>query len=422
MKTLKPTLHVNMLVKPNKEGLHPIVLRAHWNGMAEKRTGVAIPENAWNKKAHQVSSTYPNAKQLNGIIMKAYNKALARKIQLENSGYVFTVNDIFKDDTLDNWDDKLNYHKLLEAMAKDRGISDGTYKQYMNSYASLCRFMGKKIFNINELDDNTIQAYGRWLTNNGVKNSSIISYLYNICNVWNYAIGKKYVGIGANPFTFFNPRKHYKAEVVKKAITVEQYKEVELKLYKLIKKNKADMSPFSNPCTDEFALAMYVLGYRFGGLAFVDMLNLRKEQLSRKETEGIEYYAFKDVRRQKTNHPVPILAKMDDITKPLIEYYMTTTGEYLLPLDCHTGSGMRDNKIRTSISHTLNNHLRAVTGMDITYYSCRHTFATTAVNTEGFNITTLATLMGRSPNGIFRYISELTTDKDILGARQKLGV
>lgn len=422
MKTLKPTLTIKLLDKPNKDGLYPVVLRAQWNGPAEKRTGVAIPKSAWSKKTRQVSSTYPNAKQLNGIIIKAYNEALQRKIQLENSGYVFTVKDIFKQDTLDNWDEKLNYHKLVDAMAKERNLSNGTYKAYVDNYHSLCRFFNKKIFNINELDDNAVKAYGRWMADKGLRNSTIVERLYNICNVWNYAIGKKYVGIGANPFTFFNPRKYYKADVTKKAITIDEYKEIERKLAGLIRKNKADMSPFITHTTDEFALAMYVLGYRFGGLAFVDMTNLRKEQVIRKESEGVEYYAFKDVRRQKTNHPVPILVKMDDITKPLMEYFMSTPGQYLIPLNCHTGNDVKDDKIRTSISHTMNNHIRAITGMDITYYSCRHTFATSYVNAEGSNPAHLAVLMGRSVNGIFRYVTELSSDHDILRERQRMGL
>lgn len=422
MKTLKPTLKVNLLTQPNKEGLYPIVICAHWNGRAEKRTGVAIPKSAWSPRARQVSSTYPNAKQLNSIIMKAYNEALQRKIQLENSGYVFTVHDIFKQDTLDNWDEKLNYHKLVEAMAKDRGLSHSTYSCYIRNYNVLCQFMGKKVFSINELDDNTIQAYGRWMADKGLKNSTIIERLYNICNIWNYAISKKYVGIGANPFIFFNPRKHYKADVTKKAISCDEYKELEIKLYKLIRKNKSNMSQFSDHCTDEFALAMYVLGYRFGGLAFVDMVNLRKDQIMRRESEGIEYYAFKNVRRQKTNHPVPILVRVDDVVEPLIEYYLSTQGQWLFPLDCHTGNEVKDNKLRNSISHSLNNHLKAITGKDTTYYSCRHTFATNYINAEGSNPAHLATLMGRSVNGIFRYVTELSTDKDILHERQRMGL
>ena len=424
MRTMKPTLKVMLLDdKPSKDGLYPVIVRAFWKGRMERRTGISIPKSAWSEKSQMIKSTYPNAKQLNETIMKLYRPLLKRIQVLTESNQPFTVKDIFVDEQdMEGFQSKLEFGRLVEKMAGDRGLALGTNKAYITTYHSLCRFLDTKAFKVTDLNIDNIQAYGRYLSDNGLKNSTIVERLYNICNVWNYAISQRLVTAGANPFIFFNPRKVYKAEVVKKALNKNDFKEIERLLYSKIRAHKSDMSSFGNHKTDEFALAMYILGYRFGGMAFVDLSNIRKNQVSTVEVDGNEYYSFKDIRRQKTNHPVPVIMAKDDITAPLMKFYMSSPGDFLFPIQIDHPSEYRRWTHLYGVEKHVNNHLRKATGMDITFYSLRHSFATHYINAEGSNPAHLAVLMGRSVNGIFRYVQEINTAEDILKERKRMGL
>lgn len=418
MRTTSATLGVILLDKPTKTGTYPIVIRAFWHGRAEKRTGISIPRNMWSEHTSTIKPSYPNATKLNGVIQRMYTEALNRKIELEAKGPLKDVRDIFKDDPISG----LNYFTLLTGMIKDRSLSLGSEHKYMTSYSDICKFLETKNFDITILDSDKLMSYGKWMKNRGLKNSTINERLYNICAVWQYAINKELVDAGLNPFRRFNPRKVYKSDETKRAIEHYEYRGIEDKLSALISTHAKDMTPFSKWTTDEYALAVFVLGYLFGGLAFVDMIKLRKGQISTKRVGNGTYYLINDVVRQKTNRPVPIIFKKDMISAPLMEYYMSLPGDWLIPSNCHTGNPINDRKHLYSIEKSVNLHLRKASGLDITYYSCRHSYATHYINTEGSNPVHLAVMMGRSVNGIFRYVKTLTSDEDIIAERRRMGL
>lgn len=419
MKTSNATINIVLLAKADKHGLHPVVLRAHWHGMAEKRTGVSIPKSVWNKRTCTIQPSYPNAQALNNQIIEAYNEAINRKVLLEKEGPIKDIREVFQTGEVRN---RLDYSTLMEGMIADRSLSYSTTLKLRYSYATLCRFMGKEVFRVTDMDCDRLAAYGRWLQGEGLKNGTICDHLYDVSNVWTYTIKQRLVDPTTNPFITFCPKMIYPVQVEKKAITTKQFETIKSTLVDMMMKNQDNFSIFSNMYSDEFALAMYVLGYHFGGLALVDMANLRKDKLEVVRRGVLKYYVFRDVQRQKTNRPVPLIVKQDIITKPLIEYYLTTPGEYLFPINDHTGSDKEQHTRMNTVARTINSHLRKATGLDITYYSCRHTFCTSAINEPGITLPTLANMMGRSPAGIFRYVKDLTGVDDIIKARGMMGL
>lgn len=419
MKTNSPTLKIIQLDQPNKEGLYPIVVRAHWNGRAERRTGIALPKSAWSVRTSTVKSTYPNAQKLNQVILAVYNQALQRKLALEHSGEVYTVKDIFGEVEHQN---RLDIDWLVKQMIKERGLAFGTAKTLNQICSVLKTYSGQSTIILTTLNSDYIQAFGRYLSAKGLNNSTIVDYLYRISNMWNYAISKKYIAAGLNPFLVFNPRRVYKSEVKKHAITKEDLESFKDILKDFIKVHRNNMSVFDDVRTNEFAIAMYILGYTFGGLAFVDMANLRKEQIVVKEIDGKRYYSFNEVRRQKTHHPVPITIAIDDITRPLIDHYLLTPGDYLFPIIDKEYTPKELHKRMNSVEKSVNLHLRKVTGMDITYYSCRHTFASLYLVQPGASPIYLASMMGRSINGIWRYVQDVYSDNDMIRERMRMGL
>ena len=57
---------------------------------------------------------------------------------------------------------------------------------------------------------------------------------------------------------------------------------------------------------------------------------------------------------------------------------------------------------------------------NITFYSMRHTFATIYMSNPSANPVHLATMMGRSVNGIYRYVKSLQSVDDIIDEREKI--
>lgn len=420
MKTANATINIVLLAKPDRTGLHPVVLRAHWHGkMAEKRTGISIPTSVWNKRSCSIQPSYPNSQALNNQIHTAYNEAMERKIALENEGSIKDIREVFQAGEIRN---QLDYKVLMEGLINDRALSYSTAIKLRYSYSTLCNFMGTEVFRITDMTCDKLAAYGRWLQSSGMKNGTIKNNLYDVSNVWTYAITQRLVDPTTNPFITFHPKLIYPVVIEKKAITKEQLLDIQEHLLNLIFKHTNDLSIFSDIYSDEFALAMYILGYHFGGLALVDMANLRKDKLEVVKKGVLKYYVFRDVQRQKTNRPVPLIVKQDIITKPLIEYYLTTPGEYLFPINDHTGSDKEQHARMNTVARTINSHLRKATGLDITYYSCRHSFASVYMNEEGSNPLHLAAMMGRSPAGIFRYVQTIQSDEDIIHERSRMGL
>lgn len=419
MKTSTATINIVQLTQPNRDGLYPIVIRAHWHGFVEKRTGVAIPKNVWNKRTCTIQPSYPNAQALNTQIHTIYNDAMNRKVMLEKEGPIKDIKEVFQSGEIRN---RLDYKVLMEGLINDRALSYSTSKKLHYSYSTLCRFMGKDVFKVTEMDGDRLAAYGRWLKGEGLKNGTINDHLYDVSNVWTYAIKQRLVDPTTNPFITFTPKQVYPVQVEKKAVAKDDFDLIYSKLLDKIVANHNDMKVFDDVYSDEFALAMYILGYHFGGLALVDMSNLRKDKLEIQHIGVLDYYIFRDVQRQKTNRPVPLIVKSDLITRPLIEHYMATPGEYLFPINDHEGSDHTQHKRMNTIAKTINLHLRKATGMDITYYSCRHSYATHYMNTEGANPIHLATMMGRSPAGIFRYVQTIQSDEDIIKERSRMGL
>jgi hypothetical protein len=418
MKTNTATLKVMVIDRPSKDGMYPIILRAFWHGRADKRTGISVPLSAWSEKTGSIKSSYPNASKLNKVIQSMYAEALSRKIELESKGPIKDVHDIFKDTPVSN----LNYLVLTTNMIKDRSLSFRSSQCYLSTYHGLCEFMGKRDIDITELNQDRIMSYGRYLKNKGLKNSSIIGRLYNICAIWKYAIDNELVGAELDPFRKFNPRRVYEADVTKKALNKPDYDRIENMLYDTIMSHRDNMEVFSKPTTDEFALACFVLGYVMGGLAFVDLSNIKKSQIITKTINKGTYYTITGVVRQKTNRPVPIIFKKDMLVAPIMEYFLKLEGDHLLPIGCHTGNPVKDRNRLYSVEKSVNHHLRKVTGYDITYYACRHTYSSVYMSQEGANPVHLATMLGRSVNGIFRYVKTITRDVDILHERARMGL
>lgn len=422
MKTQSATVNLMLLSKPNKQGLYPIVIRVQWNGRCEKRTGIAIPKREWSEKDQAIKKSYPNASNLNTQLQTQLSDVIKRKSELETLNTPYSAADLFTDNCMVRRTSlNTDYYTLMNKLVESKNLRYQTRLNYELSYKQLCDYFGRKQFNITELNIEACHSFAKFLQGNKIKNSSIITLFTPIRAIWNYAIRQKLALRDDYPFEEFVPTHIFKADFRKRSITREEMEIVQGQLLDRI--IYGDEDKFLKPNTEEFALAMYVLGYMFGGLALVDMSNLKKSQIEVKRIGKAKYYIFNRVQRQKTNHPVPIIVEQDSYTKPLIELYLKAnpTSPYLFPI-CSCTDPIQRTKELQCVSAKLNIRIKRATGLNISYYSCRHTFASVYMKSEGANPVHLATMMGRSVNGIWTYVNTINTEEELIKERQKMGL
>lgn len=417
MKTNSPTVRILQLTQANKQGLYPIVIRVQWNGCAEKRLGYAFTRKDWDARTCTVRSTYPNAKAINQVIQESFHAIQGRSLLLVGAGEPFSAKDVLNTDN-NQVSDKLEVRGLLDSMFRHRDLTLGTQKNYEGTYSLLCQWIGSDSFRITDLDYDRCMAFGKWLERGGRKNQTIFFRLYSIGAIWKYAIERGWVDAGLYPYRIITPRKKYgTTNAKKKAVTEDLIYRIEQYVWDTNIKTK----------TIDIPLALYVLGYHMGGLALVDMSNLRKNQVKVVTKDKCHYYVIEGVKRQKTNHPVPVIVKSSPVVRMLMEHFLgdPDTGEWLFPICSRMlrNEEKEHYRVVASVGRQISYRLRRFTGLeDITYYSCRHTYATTYMSRPGANPVYLATMMGRSPAGIFSYVKSLTSVDDIIRERERMGL
>ena len=143
MKTSNPTLNIVQLTQSNKEGLYPIILRAHWQGeIVEKRIGVSVTKDAWNKQSLCIHPFYPSSSTLNHIITSLYNQALRRKMEIDQYDPIDIR--LILSETPNITPEKkerknpLLYSELLNALISERTLAYSSMLKLRYSYNTLC--------------------------------------------------------------------------------------------------------------------------------------------------------------------------------------------------------------------------------------------------------------------------------------------
>ena len=360
-------------------------------------------------------------------------------------------------------DDKL-FIDIISNLIKERQLQPNTIKNYTLLINHLINFMGNDKFIINQLNLETVKRFAKYLEGIVKEKGSIRTILSKLASVFNYAIEKNIITPDKYPFKTFKYSNLYPKSSFKRALTKQNIDALEAyfvnnMLYIDLLKNTASYrqgteSKLQQRWTLEFALAVYLLGYKMQGLAFADMSQLTLANVKIEEHiidgEKKKYYVI-NTEREKTGHPVPIIMEITDINYLLFNVFFQTAhlrDGYIFPI-----LKSNDNKYNYSTKQEIdmglqtaealvNKNLRKIAKLvnqniidfckktkqdvpplireDITYYSVRHSFATHYATTDNCNPIMLAKMMGRSINNIQTYISDLTETQDIIKERQKM--
>lgn len=428
MKTNFPI--IKLFLRENKtlsDGTHPIMLRCSWKGRKEISTHFSCTASQWDEKNERLKKNCPNFATVNQIIGKMKADAIERRDHLIASGATVTPEAI-----LSPSEEKISaptaLKTILENCVKERHLGLSSKKHYDHCLHVLQRFYGKEDVDINDITAERLIALLANERERGRQDSSIMQ-LFNCLNAsFGYAVEKGI--ITSNPFVGLKFKKmlQQKNDSVYIHHSALRFIKGEV-LFFLRRDNSLPLRT-----RDRFyPVYFYMLMVLLQGLAPMDIALLKKSQVEMKRIGNQWYYAI-DTKRQKTGVPVKIRILKSEYSDLMLQPLNQTAGEYLLPyiqpsmtevqihrivyreLACMNVRlkwwWQRFNKLIGDKYHT--GEVQKIPD-DATMYSARHSYAM-AYMANGGNPIQLATLLGRSVEGLGVYVKQLSAESDLVQA------
>lgn len=421
------------------DGSHPIMLKCSFNGTKEISTGYSCTLKHWDKRNEVVKKGFPNYLNINAIISKMKQEAIARRDEFERTKTPYTPEMVLKPKEVV----VVKQTSLFSLIARHCDtLSPTTAKTWKSFSKDFLKYLEKDDIEMSEISLDVVKGYAKYLEGKKMKDSTIKMTLAKLAAI--LRIGVEEGLIKENPFKRWNYGKTYKLSanelyIDKNGIDVLK----EMLLERLVVRN-GNMWHYADGVeldlidrkSDLFVLAFYILGYCFQGLAPIDLCQLRVADMLVEEVNGIKYYVW-NVKRQKTKVAVKIMVSQKNFVANVIvkTLLMFRNGEYLLPvLD-----GVENDrlKIYKKVSNWLSNHsdqLRewfkkaneriiqsnvdnktnlALINEKCTFYTYRSSFAM-AFMQNGGNLIQLCTLLGRGVNASLKsYVRQLKAKEDV---------
>ena len=426
--------------RPNKNGQMPVYLRLMFKGERKNiKTGVYVPENQWDTKRQCVKSTFSGFSELNETLFEIKRKYTAIRDAFIKRGVPYTVADIASGDRArTGMSDGL--YDVLESMAAHKGLSHNTAMAYR---ASVRRLGEAGVSCLSDVSPDSVQGLCKRLKSNGLSDSSVNVTMACLGSLWKYGVD---LGL-CEGYLFSRFKSWKKYRIAERKISLSE-SDMELLMNYFIQQSvRVDVfdavwwytddayMALMNRNSELFALACFLLCYQLQGLAFADLVRIKDGNVRIVELDKKRYYCFSGLKRKKTNKVIKdIFVEITDEVNPLFHIFYDTMGKrggYFLPV-LQNNEGMYryddDKKVSEatgSCSVVVNRKLRDVferLELDVegaTFYTARHTFATHYIMNGG-NPVLLAELMGRSVNGIFRYVTGLTSNEQNIRERNKV--
>lgn len=430
--------------KVNKLGESPIHLVVCFHGRTEKSTGISILPKYWDEKRETIKPGCPNAPVLNKMLQDMRNTVIERKNEFEYQKRAYTPTMLLQNVENDFNASSNSFKILMDRIIDERHLQDGTIRGYTYTYRKWCEYLGRRDFIIDELVLSVVKGFADWMERNNIKTNTIKRLLANTASVWNYAIAKKLTSADDYPFTQFKYTVKYKD--VCRDYFLEKSHIIRLRDYwlNLVIERDGNRWHYRDGAEDrlhnrnslEFSVLYFLMCYKLGGSAPIDVALLRPQNVKRITISGKEYYAI-DTKRKKTSREVHIRMKRDLVTIIGLEHFLGVCGHYIYPIinwkeemsdrfmheQVHKVSDKAIKKVREAFQRinediardNATNHLNEPL-VDVTrlvMYSARHSRASNYFNTPGATIGGLATMLARSSNTIATYAHHLKKDEDL---------
>ena len=343
-------------------GSYPLVFQVIHNRRKKLLyTGYRMKEEVFDesegKIMNGVGSTFTATEvvKMNRELRKMRNQIDIRIRQLERTREEFTVEDILTQNAFGTGKSQFYLLRYINAQIerKQELKKVGMAAAYKSTRSSLAKFIGRPDVRMSEVDLAFVRRYEDFLYSNGASGNTVSYYLRNLRSLYNQAVTDGYHPRGEYPFAKAQTRP---AKTVKRALSRTDMQ------------NLADLNLENEPEL-EFTRDLYLFSFYAQGMAFVDIVLLKKADIC----NGVLTYS-----RHKSKQLIRIVVTPQ--MRSMIDKY-NTENEYLFPIiSGEYASGYQ--KYRLALGR-INRHLKKIAvvadiKVPLTTYTARHTWATLA--------------------------------------------
>ena len=343
-------------------GTYPLVFQViHSRRKKLFYTGFRLKEEAFNEAEEKIvdgtdaTLTATDITKMNRELRKMKNMIHTRIRQLERTTEPFTVEDVLAQFTRANVRQQFYILRYIDTQIerKKKLKKEGTAAAYKSTRSSLAKFLDGSDIRMPEIDLRFIRRYEDFLYNNGVAENTVSYYLRNLRTLYNQAVVDGYHPHGEYPFVKAQTRP---AKTVKRALSRE------------------DLQALANLKLEDapelkFARDLYLFSFYAQGMAFVDIVLLKKSDIY----NGVLTYSR---HKSKQFIRIAVTPQMQE----LMDKY-ETEGKYVFPI-IRDNSSSEYTQYRLALGR-INRHLKRIAAMidvkiPLTTYTARHTWATLA--------------------------------------------
>ncbi|WP_294470508.1 site-specific integrase [uncultured Bacteroides sp.] len=383
-----------MLNKGRKlnSGSYPLVFQVIYKRRKKLLyTGYHIKEGSFDdleEKVIVVNSTdsafsLTEVAKMNREVRKIRNRINTRIRQLEQAAESFTVEDILIQCVHKKCIDQFYLLRYIDTQIERKKTlkKDGMAAAYKSTRSSLARFLNGSDIRLSVIDLHFIRQYEDFLYCSGVTRNTVSYYLRNLRTLYNQAM-----------VDGFHPRREYpfvKAQTrptktVKRALTRENLQS----LANLRLKNTPEL---------KFACDLYLFSFFAQGMAFVDIVLLKKSNVCNGRLTYSRHKSKQLIRIAVTPQMREIMNRYE------------TEGEYVFPILSNQYPS-EYKQYRMALGR-INRHLKKIATMidikvPLTTYTARHTWATLARDC-GAPVSVISAALGHTSEEMTRiYLKE----------------
>ena len=339
---------------------------------SEFSTTKKCDETQWNSKAGKMIGTKEEAKTVNLFL----DTIKARIFEIHRQ-MILNGEKISAEAIRNKYQGKTDRQRMLMEIFQDHNdrmetllhdeFSPGTLERYKTSYKHTFDFLQWK-FNISDIEITKIDYafitdYEYYLrTVRKCNNNTAVKYIKNFNKIIRICLKNDW--LKKNPFVQYKPKIK---EVIRVFLTEEEIQAI---------MNKEFRSDRLNQVKDVFLFSC------FTGLAYIDVKNLRKMDIS----TIINGEKWIMTQRQKTDTPcnIPLLPPAEALINKYIDHPSCIANDTLLPIVSN---------------QKTNEYLKEIAAMcdinkELTFHIARHTFATTVTLTNGVSIESVSKMLG----------------------------
>ena len=356
-------------------GEHPLMIRlCQGRKLKYLSLGISILPQFWDFDKNKPRRNCPNKELINNLITEKTKEFSNQIIEFKSESKDFTVTKLVE--TVVGGNSIQTISDFLHSEI-DRLYNEGRLK-YASTFkelrASLLEFNKHLDVYFSDIDINWLKQYESFLRNKGLGDNSIGVRFRTFRVLYNRAITENIVKADYYPFRIYKVSK-LKKETVKRSIS------------------KSDVELIINYKTDreytQLAIDLFYFSYLSGGINFVDMAYLTKDNII-------------DTRLVYTRKKTKKLIKLPIQDKALVTIAKYQSDNiYLFPIlsKFHKTAQQKANRVHKVLA-IINKSLKAVgeelnLPIDLTTYVARHTYAT-VLKRSGVNTSIISESLGHS--------------------------